>query len=666
MHPRYREVFLDRVSEPLRRRISRSDYSLILWFEAVHMILLSLVLASYLGLPTTPLVAPDTLWKAWVFSGGLSGLVSEAFRESSIPPKTGLTIMVGADFVILSHMIEQSAFTDVLAAVGAVMMSGVVLISTCLQLRDAQEIFSITGIHATALFFLILLSPLLVVGMWGIWSCLPIGVITHRFAFDISYIERSWTWFYPITRWVFILLVTAFLWLPMLVRVRRWLPDEKEFSVSSVGVASQKSFRHGLLLVLPVSVGAFMSSYPFLLGYPLTGDAEYYLSILRQMSQFGVSTAFSTDRPVFFIILHLLGTSLSVDGELLLMYLSVVLTCTFVAATYLLMDSLLGDERLAILTAFFAALSTRFAIGPFYFIAANSLALNLMMMFFIAILRVTERGTRVSAIGAIALSWLVLGVHFPTWGLMMTILTIHTIVSLRKGIDCRHASDSVPFKVVLGCLSAVVPVFILGVTSSAVSATINNAWSRVIDFLSRVNLLEVAVLLRDEKLLSSHLTAGCYATPLTYGAALLGLYHFYSMRDKRIRLLLSWAAVVSFGLLIVGSEHWRLLYMMPLELLATTGLFNTLRSWNLLKNAPTSGLRREQWARTALALGAIAGATVLLNISTSPALALVTFSGISWVATRKKTESWTRLMLALECVLIYTLMSTATILSLLR
>ncbi len=501
----------------------------ILCLEAVHVILLSLVSIGHFRAVPPALVSSSFQWNAWVISGGLCGLLGCCLlsRRSRIIASVGMVTLLGTDLVVLSSLVEQTRFLYSLTLLGTVLMSGGVVVGIWLKLRSAKETLFLERTDATALFFLCLVSPLLILGIWAVRSTLPQDWLSlPGRVFGVSYIEMSWGWSYPFTRWIFTALVTQLFWLPILARfkITGSRPNNASESSSASSAGRPRTLLHLLLLFLSIGVGVFVSAYPILVDYPLTGDANYYLSNLQQMDQFGANWALSTDRPLFFLLLHFLKTTLSMDNELFLRCVPIALTSISVSATYHFMNSFLRTQTIALLSAFLASSSTHVALGVHYFIIANWLAFTLMMILFAALLKSKDGLGGGTTLLATALSWLMMGTHFPTWGFTAVVLGAYTLMSLRPQGSTRHITDSHPLRVTLGYATAIIPVALLGLVSIEVSAVLDQALSKVANSFSHVTPNAIAILLRDQTILRSYRTAGCYATPITYALALFGLY----------------------------------------------------------------------------------------------------------------------------------------------
>jgi len=650
---------LERMGQPTDLGVSKPHIaSLVLCLEAAHIYLLLLVLGNSSGLMFIDLASPGLDWKAWVISGTISGIMNHClFRSrSKVISSAGLTTMLGAALHVASSLVEPALLMSAMTVLGAALMSGAVVLAIWLQLLASQQLFKVPTQHAAALFSSSFLSPLLIAEIWAVRSLLG-TVQTAGSSSIFRFVEGAWIRLYPYTVLIFAMLATHVLWLPVLVRAmkedRRARPEQA--AILEACATRRSPFSRKLLLIPAAGAGVVIGSYRLLAGYPLAGDAHYYLSVLDQIARSGVQSVLSTDRPLLFAILHSLRTCLSIDTELLLKYSLVILTSIFVASTYLFMVSCFNDEGLAILGSFLAATSPHVTIGIRYFIVANWLAMILMMLFFTAILRSIKRKSQVWAVSAIALSWLILGIHFPTWMFMILVLSAHASISYLKRDPSQSGEASPLARIAAGCLLSSLPALVLGLGTPEVSASLQQAWSRTIASLAGMTPLNIIRFLQDEVLLSSYFGYGSYAVPLTYALSLLGLYRLHRSRGVCTRMTLSWAGISSLGLLMIPKfEQWRLLYMMPLQILSAYGLLYFLASVRILKGPSTIDAGHGVWVHGAIpAVSLIAAGAILFFLAPFSLVAIPASTLVGYCLAYDASSREAYKIVATETVLLY-------------
>mgnify|MGYP007042362487 CR=1 FL=1 len=578
--------------------------------------------------------------------------------------RTGLAVGLGAILTAASIIIEPPPPASIIIVLGASLMSGGTIVTTWLQLQMSRQLFGVATEHGALLLLSSLLSPLLVLEVWAVGSLLPVvWIASRRPPFDTAGIfEGAEMRLYPYTIVLFVLLATQLLWLPIIAKWGRTSSKASAESKATVRAVSRnrRTPHNAALLVLAIMVGILVSSYRLILGYPLTGDAQYYVSILRDVDRLGVAHALSTDRPMLFLALHSVRVCLSIEVEALLNYLQIVLTCALTSSTYLLIDFCFKDERLAILTAFLASISPHVTIGIRYFIIGNWLALILLMLLCFAMLKSQSVNSQRWAFLAIALSWLILGFHFPTWIFANLVLIVYSLISLRKVRTLSQAQRFLSVRITVGSLLAILPTFMASIVIPEMSATFQIAWSKIVTNLSQLGPVNFAHFLQDEVLLSSYFAKGTYAIPLTYALSLLGFYSLYRIREDNVQLVLSWMMFSSMGILVIpGVEQWRLLYMMPIEVLAAEGVIYIVTSTKLLKHSYLADERDKVWLRGTLLIVSLlaSGATALL-FSASSLLSVLCFTIAESLLLRDLDITELSRMVAIEIALLYILAGT--------
>jgi hypothetical protein len=83
-----------------------------------------------------------------------------------------------------------------------------------------------------------------------------------------------------------------------------------------------------------------------------------------------------------------------------------------VTVTFISVKSYFEDGRLAVLSAFLTAAGPHLTISINYFIVGNRLGLILMMILYIAMAKSFADRSRAWLISTVAISWLMLGIHF--------------------------------------------------------------------------------------------------------------------------------------------------------------------------------------------------------------------------------------------------------------
>ncbi len=568
-------------------------FSLVLSLEAV-IIFSPLILGDSMGLTFLSLASRDLDHVILAIIGVVLGVFNFLLfnNRSTAVSRIVPAIVTGATILAAFSIVRPFPVEETTRLLGAALIFGAAVVTVCFQFRSIPRIFFASTKHVVSTFLAFVLSLMIVTQMWMMESMFPLLRFAGNRVFDtFNFIQGAWIRLYPYTIAIFALLMTHPLWMPILQKIDA---ASLQIDLGSIGIKESNSkrartFQYWPLVTLAIATGVIVSSYRLQIGYPLTGDAHYYFSMLQQIDTAGIQSVLSTDRPLFFLVLASVRSCLSIESEQLLKYLQIFLTSIFVLSTYFFVNSCIKDETLAILSAFLASVSPQITIGIRYFIVANWLALIMMMVFYVGILRSLETKSRVWVSSSVILSWCIFGIHFPTWAFsILTLLTYMSISYFSKGFSEKITSARTYFsiKIAIGCLLALPLAITIGSAKPEISSSIQSALSKTMGILAGITPLNTIEFLQDNVLLSSYFGCGSYAIPLTYALALLGLFSFWSVRRAGTKLILCWAIVASSGLLLIPKlEHWRLLNMMPLDILAAAGLLYSLRSLGLLNGS---------------------------------------------------------------------------------
>ena len=431
------------------------------------------------------------------------------------------------------------------------------------------------------------MSTLLSTESYVAMSTVPLFGSQNRLGLHVfSFVRGMWIRLYPFTVTLFILLMTEPFWLPILTRIdshRAEIYSATTRSVSPVGKCESR-FSHWASIMPGMVLAIVTGTYRLQMGYPLTGDAHYYFSVLQESTVHGIRSILSTDRPLLFLILQSTSSCFSIDPLHLLSYLPPLLTCVLVASTWLFVRYFFKDDGVAALSALIAAVSPHVTIGVNYFMIANWTALALMMMFYVCVFRSLESRSWRWAISSAVLFWSIAGIHFPCWGFCVLSLLGYAVIGRFTKDRSLHVDKCSFVKIMFVCTLMAIPIMIIALITPGICLGIQSLLSRAMVVFSRITPLNIVDFLKDDALLASYFAYGGYATPFTYVLAMIGLYRLFESRENSSKLILSWATMASVGLLVIPKfEQWRLLYMMPLEILAAFGLLHSLRSLGFLQ-----------------------------------------------------------------------------------
>jgi len=593
-------------------------------FAILNIVLsLSLVAPSF-GMPYLVPVPPYLQLAAWVVSGNLFAWVSlvAAGSEARWMLCSAILALVGSVLQVLPVMLPKHEALPTLSWLGGAVMSCTVLAGTLMYLRD-PSVFSISSVTAAKLlltFFLALAIPS------QVWSLVTVSPLTGlprvhpRFGASVVFVRALQTLF-PLTVASFALLATEWLWLPVVSKVAtgRQRNRARHCSVTS-DRGKKKVFPLCWKLVVGLSLllGVLVSGYRWSEGYRLGSDADYYHLVLLDMNATGIQGALSTERPFFFLVLYSVQKILGLGPLLLLQLVPIVLAVVLVASTYLFTRSVGWSEKTAALAAVFASVSPHITAGVEYYIIASWLGIPLMMLFSYGFLRSVEKRSIQWTLLTIALSSLMLGLHYLTWLFTILVLIVYFLLNIVEKRPACGLDRVFCLGVILSCAAVVVPALLIAhLVGGSLLVGLRLVQNMIDMFLTYATPMNFLTLLMNREGLSDYFAWRHYAIPLLYVLALVGFAKFAGSTSERVRLLRSWVIASCLGLLVVRiDELWRFLYIMPLEILTALGLCVILERAQLIWGFRSTV--RESLAPIAILLSVFITLGLLLALSPLP------------------------------------------------
>lgn len=502
-------------------------------------------------------------------------------------------------------------------------MSGSATAVTALWLRNPRKILSSSSAEVARLLITFFFSLLIPLEVWSIARLLPVSKVSgHYLSLDaLGVFEKILSLFYPLTILLFVLLITGWLWLPLLSRIGFKRSSGTRFP-SRPG-AGKELKRTGpcaslVLLVFSALLGVLVPVSQWSSDRIIGSTAPYYLGVLTHIEEGGIWAAFSTERPIFFVILYLTGKITSQEPFILLRDLPVALGAGLSVGTYLFVRLSGGSWRTAALVAIFSAFSPHVTVGLEYFIVANWLAMILMMAFYAVFLRSLRRRSVLWGALTVGISMLVLGIHYSSWLFMVFVILVYLLLAL-FGMRFPARKDAAwGIGLVFGCMFVVVPIVVLApLVGEGFVENLHLAENMVQVFLTNANPSNFVAFLTNEGGLFQYLGKKHYAIPLSYALALLGFAGSHTSIGDWECLLKSWTISSCLGVLVVHyDELWRFLYMMPIEILAGMGLISIFQSISVFESKPENvEFRGEGAVKAVLCLAGFLMVGVLLALT---------------------------------------------------
>jgi len=579
------------------------------------------------GLIWFVLVSPDLDWAVWTISGGMFAWTCLLASTGRWMTYLGALVLAGSVLQILPTVFLSSGFLLGLSRIGGILMPLAVIAATIQCVRNSRGLFSISPAESSRLLLQFSFSLIVPLQIWSIATMLRVARPRLYPQFDATVaFERSLLLLYPSTAILFVLLVTEWLWHPIVSKIvkgsRRYmtLPRSLPPDVDEKGALAWK-----LLVSFSVLAGAVVSSCQWLWGYPLGDDAKYYYSVLHRMGTEGSQAAWSTERPLLFLVLYFFEKTLCQDLTQLLRLVPVVLASILVILTYYFARFLGQSERIGAFAALFVAVSPHITVGVDYFIIANWLGISLMILIFWGFSKcIMKRSTRWALLTAV-LSAVTFGLHYFTWLFVITTLLVYFLQNLVERRSVGTHENRLRFLLILACVMPILPgVLIAHVVGGGLLASLRLAQHMISSFLSEATPVNFVTFLLNRERVYDYFAREHYAIPLLYALASIGFCRLSGLRSEPGRLVRSWVLSSSLGILVVRiNELWRFLYMVPFEILAALGLATLFGHIDLNRESVAMRSDRSYLLRTGIEIFVFVAFGLMLTFSTLPSSMLL-------------------------------------------
>ena len=406
---------------------------------------------------------------------------------------------------------------------------------------------------------------------------------------------------YLVTTAIVLALTTEWVWYPIVKRRIRVL-SVPSFNIEAVRREPQQLGRAfwQIILILAAALGAVISTYQWLHGYPLAGDSDYYISVLRGMNSNGAIVAFSFDRPLFFLFLFGIERALKLDPVVVLRLMSPALAVVLTVLTFYFVKLLSGRLEVAGVAAVLTAVSPHVTVGSAALLIANWLGLCLLLLLSYAFLKIeVERPVKWLVVALLSVT--LLGVHIVTWLFLLGVMGGYTLISLIEKENGR-----------LHRVKVLAALAIAGISCAILIASYST-WARdqislIIGLLSQIPAGNFITFFSSQYIVYNYFGVGHYATPVLYLLGVLGYTTIASWQTDGARWLKSWFIVSCIGFFAAPyAEWWRLLYFVPLEILAALGLLRILVQIRQYRSHPSGNTSRYSAAILLIMASLLAG-----------------------------------------------------------
>ena len=380
------------------------------------------------------------------------------------------------------------------------------------------------------------------------------------------------------------------------------------------------SGRLPLFVMLASLAGAlFVGVYPYLqainpgsilVGYDVrsTSPVGYYLrgTAMAGLDPLGAASyALKNDRALFLLAQYgLAGLTGSLD--LAVRIVPVLLTLLLAVSIYLFVLSGTGDRLLASTASLFSACSMIVVASINAGFDPNWLATSEALIYLSLLLTGLRRGDRRYVAASAAVSVLVLFTHPWTWlatlGVLLAFAASAVVASAftheRKNLRFELASVGA---IVVVNLAADGAKRLLGASSGLADVYVSTS--------SSIGLANIPSVLGSLQTTVSNFLGGALDNPLLVILAIVGMLTLADLRSEMNRLLLSWTAVASAGILLSAFSltglQARILLLVPFQVPAAMGFLSLLRYLSGLMGDGSANERRLTEAFVILAYAAV-------------------------------------------------------------
>jgi len=320
-------------------------------------------------------------------------------------------------------------------------------------------------------------------------------------------------------------------------------------------------------------------------------DTRTYYLLLSKMTdleaarEIVLGSQVAGPKALYFLLLLLIKAMTGLSAMAVVKIAVVVPLSLLAISAYLLVRYGARNGDSAALSSLLAVLSFNTTVGMFAGIYANWLALAFMILSFALLIKASSQNSRKTLLASIATSILVLLTHALSWMVFTAVLFFYSATSLialrlwKKAEAKRDLLFSLSILLASGAF-ALFLLFLSNLLGSNLSAKLVVSYSKSSYLLLRADTLSefpanLSVTLSD-------FLGGFLASPLIYLLASIGaLQGGYRRRFER--LLYSWLIPTSIVFLLTRSiDQWRMLYLMPIQILAALGVFQLIKGAGLL------------------------------------------------------------------------------------
>ncbi len=488
--------------------------------------------------------------------------------------------------LIISYIVLFFSFTLFLLrykyiSEGLVLIASVLIIA--FTVKNSKEFLGLRRIDTIMTFLIVASSFLFLIEFGSIFGWIY-NVFDPHVPFDgssrwyFSRIEANFSnVLYPISPYLLIILLLSWTWMPILRAFYKRHSSKhytSKFFTKELTTDISKLIKWPILLV-SATCALFLAYYPYLYNTKLIGvDVKWYLERLILMQDWNsaltVLKSFdSSSRWLYLLMLYFLKTITGQPAEFIVRIGPFLPASLLALSTYMVVRIGMKDSIVALASSFLAAFSISTLVGVFAGIYANWLAISWGMILFAVILQAPRTGLKFSIPFGFILSGLVLATHPWTWMFFMLILIIFTILTLGHSFlklgSLRIEKDSITVLIILS-LNTILAIFLFLLIPR--SEFIKLSYS----ILNTISYEQLTAIITTLTVTIKLFVGGFFGNPILYLFAIFGTLMLQDLKRSFNRLILSILLATSTLSLLVGQFwQWRILYIIPFQILAALG-----------------------------------------------------------------------------------------------
>lgn len=344
-----------------------------------------------------------------------------------------------------------------------------------------------------------------------------------------------------------------------------------------------------VILGIAVIVAAFVGIYPYLPSVnpdsALVGvDVRYCYSHVLNSQPVTVPCGpsahqYLTERYGTFLLLQGLA-QLAGSNTLALEAAFPILAVLLVVSTYLLTLEGTQDRTAASVSALFAAVSPTVIAGVNAGLLSNWLAISVVFFFFAAVLRGLRTRQLRHILLAYALFVVLLVVHPWTWAMTLGVLAAFLSVSLIEAAWSRRLRSKTIEMTTLASL------LLVALGADALRSLLpagSGLGVAISSILPGLSVSNVPLVLENLKMTFVMFLLGGLSDPIWFVLGTAGILSIASLKDPFGKLLATWLAAISIGVVLVGpppasTYQARLLYELPFQILGAVGFLAIVKA----------------------------------------------------------------------------------------